>query len=59
VQPSSRAPVAFSPTADIGLTDLDLANGMDYDDVFDDERAYDVEYEVSSNYGPVLYFYFN
>ncbi|XP_064631987.1 E3 ubiquitin-protein ligase PDZRN3-like isoform X3 [Lineus longissimus] len=45
-QPSSRQPVAFSPSAEMGLTDIEMANGcFDYDDAFEDDRAFDMEYE--------------
>lgn len=46
-QPASRRPVAFSPSADMGLTDIEMAHQFDYDDPYFDERPYDVEYEVS------------
>jgi hypothetical protein len=39
--------VAFSPNAEMGLTDIEMANGcFDYDDAFEDDRAFDMEYEV-------------
>ena len=38
--------MAFSPSAEYGLTDLEMANCYDYEDDFDPDRAYDVEYEV-------------
>ncbi|KAJ8302049.1 hypothetical protein KUTeg_021036 [Tegillarca granosa] len=44
-QPSSRRPVAFSPSADMGLTDIEMAHALEYDDAYFEERAYDVEYE--------------
>ncbi|XP_029636774.1 E3 ubiquitin-protein ligase PDZRN3 isoform X2 [Octopus sinensis] len=45
-QPSSRRPVAFSPSADMGLTDIEMAHAYEFEDpYFDDDRAYDMEYE--------------
>lgn len=52
VQPSSRQPVAFSADIDdVGLTDIEVANGIEYDDNFDDDRVYEMEYEVSNPLG--------
>ena len=42
--------MAFSPTPELGLTDLDLTNGLDYEDEFDPERAFDMEYEVRNQF---------
>ncbi len=48
MQPLSRQPVAFAPSMDVGLTDIEMANGLEYDDdAFDDDRVYEMEYEVS------------
>lgn len=44
MQPSSRQPVAFSPSAEMGLTDIE--NGMEFDDNYDDDLVADMEYEV-------------
>ena len=30
----------------MGLTDIELANGLDFDDTYDDDRTYEMEYEV-------------
>jgi hypothetical protein len=38
--------VAFAPNPDMGLTDLDIANGLDYEDDYDPDRPFDMEYEV-------------
>ena len=35
---------------ELGLTDIEMANGWDPSDAFDDERAFaDIEYDVSTN----------
>ncbi|XP_074645999.1 E3 ubiquitin-protein ligase PDZRN3-like [Tubulanus polymorphus] len=47
-QPASRQPVAFSPSADLGLTDIEMANGYEYDDTYDDDRPFEMEYEEVS-----------
>ncbi|XP_069100919.1 E3 ubiquitin-protein ligase PDZRN3-B-like isoform X2 [Argopecten irradians] len=44
-QPSSRRPVAFSASTEMGLTDIEMAHGFEYDDAYFDERGYDMEYE--------------
>lgn len=44
LEPSSRRPVAFSQNADMGLTDIEMAQ-FEYDDAFFDDRQYEVEYE--------------
>ncbi|ESO89887.1 hypothetical protein LOTGIDRAFT_234023, partial [Lottia gigantea] len=44
-QPSSRRPVAFSPSAEMGLTDIEMSHNMDYDDPYFDDRNYEMEYE--------------
>ena len=47
----SQLPVAFSSGIDLGLSDLDiendLANDLYDEDVYDEDRGFDVEYEVS------------
>jgi len=50
VQPSSRQGVAFDPNVDMGLTDLEMANGLEYDEEFDPDRTFDMEYEVRCLY---------
>lgn len=30
----------------MGLTDIEMAHGFDYDDTYFDDRGYDLEYEV-------------
>ena len=49
MQPSSRHGVAFDPNVEMGLTDLEMANGLEYDEEFDPDRTFDMEYEVSSS----------
>lgn len=45
-QPASRRPVAFSPSADMGLTDIEMAHAYEFEDpYYDDDRAYDMECE--------------
>ncbi|XP_076110264.1 E3 ubiquitin-protein ligase PDZRN3-like isoform X3 [Mytilus galloprovincialis] len=44
-QPASRRPVAFSPSAEMGLTDIEMAHGLEYDDAYFEERPYEIEYE--------------
>ncbi|CAL1534531.1 unnamed protein product [Lymnaea stagnalis] len=44
-QPSSRRPVAFSPSAEMGLTDIEMAHNLDIDDPFFDDRQYEIVYE--------------
>ncbi|XP_050412867.1 E3 ubiquitin-protein ligase PDZRN3 isoform X3 [Patella vulgata] len=44
-QPSSRRPVAFSPSAEMGLTDIEMSHNMEYDDPYFDDRHYEMEYE--------------
>ncbi|KAL5013272.1 hypothetical protein ScPMuIL_007542 [Solemya velum] len=51
-QPASRRPVAFSPSADMGLTDIEMAHQFEYDDPYFDERPYDVEYEEVTLHRP-------
>lgn len=46
-QPSSRRPVAFSPSAEMGLTDIEMSHNLDFDDPFFDDRQYEMVYEVS------------
>uniref|UniRef100_K1QDW8 PDZ domain-containing RING finger protein 4 n=1 Tax=Magallana gigas TaxID=29159 RepID=K1QDW8_MAGGI len=42
----TRRPMAFSPSTDMGLTDIEMAHNMDYDDpYFDDRVGYEMEYE--------------
>lgn len=44
----TRRPMAFSPSTDMGLTDIEMAHNMDYDDpYFDDRVGYEMEYEVT------------
>lgn len=44
----TRRPLAFSPSTDMGLTDIEMAHNMDYDDpYFDDRVGYEMEYEVT------------
>lgn len=50
MQPSSRQGVAFDPNVDMGLTDLEMANGLEYDEEFDPDRTFDMEYEVRCLY---------
>lgn len=45
-QPASRRPVAFSQDTDMGLTDIEMAHGLEYDDAYFEERPYEIEYEV-------------
>ncbi|XP_059153688.1 PDZ domain-containing RING finger protein 4-like, partial [Physella acuta] len=44
-QPSSRRPVAFSPSAEMGLTDIEMAHNFDIDDPYFDDRQYEMVYE--------------
>ncbi|XP_025106860.1 E3 ubiquitin-protein ligase PDZRN3-B-like isoform X2 [Pomacea canaliculata] len=44
-QPSSRRPVAFSPSAEMGLTDIEMAHNLDLDDCLFDDRQYEMVYE--------------
>ncbi|KAK0063899.1 E3 ubiquitin-protein ligase PDZRN3 [Biomphalaria pfeifferi] len=44
-QPSSRRPVAFSPSAEMGLTDIEMAHNLDIDDPYFDDRQYEIVYE--------------
>ncbi|XP_012945245.1 E3 ubiquitin-protein ligase PDZRN3-B [Aplysia californica] len=44
-QPSSRRPVAFSPSAEMGLTDIEMAHNLDIDDPYFDDRHYEMVYE--------------
>lgn len=47
----TRRPLAFSPSTDMGLTDIEMAHNMDYDDpYFDDRVGYEMEYEVTINF---------
>lgn len=47
-QVGTRRPLAFSPSTDMGLTDIEMAHNMDYDDpYFDDRVGYEMEYEVT------------
>ena len=42
--------MALSQHFEGGLTDIEMANGLnvyDFDDTFEDERAFEMEYEVS------------
>ncbi|KAK7493997.1 hypothetical protein BaRGS_00014879 [Batillaria attramentaria] len=45
-QPASRRPVAFSPSAEMGLTDIEMAHNLDLDDPFFDDRQYEMVYEA-------------
>lgn len=46
-QAGTRRPLAFSPSTDMGLTDIEMAHNLDYDDpYFDDRVGYEMEYEV-------------
>lgn len=49
-QPSSRRPVAFSPSADMGLTDIEMSHNLDFDDPYFDDRPYEMEYEVCTHF---------
>ena len=43
-------PMALSQHFEGGLTDIEMANGLnvyDFDDTFEDERAFEMEYEAS------------
>ena len=43
-------PMALAQNFEGGLTDIEMANGLnvyDFDDTFEDERAFEMEYEVS------------
>ncbi|CAG5128859.1 unnamed protein product, partial [Candidula unifasciata] len=42
---SSRRPVAFSPSAEMGLTDIEMAHNCDVDDPYFDDRQYEMVYE--------------
>lgn len=44
---SSRRPVAFSPSAEMGLTDIEMAHNCDVDDSYFDDKQYEMVYEVS------------
>ena len=46
VQPSTRRGIAFPANNDLGLTDIEMANDVDYNDGFYDERNFEMEYEV-------------
>lgn len=47
----TRRPMAFSPSTDMGLTDIEMAHNMDYDDpYFDDRVGYEMEYEVTISF---------
>ena len=41
--------MVFSPSTEMGLTDIEMAQ-FDYDDPYFDDRQYDFEYEVCFNY---------
>ncbi|CAH1783428.1 unnamed protein product [Owenia fusiformis] len=45
--PSSRIPLAFSPTNDMGLTDIEMSNAYEYnfEESFESEQFNDFEYE--------------
>ena len=46
-QAGTRRPLVFSPSTELGLTDIEMAHTLDYDDPYFDEReGYDIEYEV-------------
>ncbi len=47
--------MAFSQDAELGLTDLEMANGYEYDDDYDADRAFDMEYEVRDGIGQLNY----
>jgi hypothetical protein len=50
-QAGTRRPLAFSPSTDMGLTDIEMAHNLDYDDPFFDDRVgYEMEYEVGNFY---------
>ncbi|KAL3852177.1 hypothetical protein ACJMK2_015851 [Sinanodonta woodiana] len=44
-QPASRRPVVFSPSTEMGLTDIEMAQNYDCDDPYFEEQQYDMEYE--------------
>ncbi len=55
IQPTSRMPMALSQHFDGGLTDIEMANGLpvpvfELDDTFEDERAFEMEYEVRPHF---------
>lgn len=47
-QPSSRRPVAFAPNSDMGLTDIEMANAVEFEDPYFEDRTFEMEYEVST-----------
>ena len=43
---------------DVGLTDIEMANGLEYEDMaFDEDRVYEMEYEVRVRYQHLLTLY--
>ncbi|XP_064605230.1 E3 ubiquitin-protein ligase PDZRN3-like isoform X2 [Liolophura sinensis] len=44
-QPSSRRPVAFAPNSDMGLTDIEMANAVEFEDPYFEDRTFEMEYE--------------
>lgn len=38
--------MAFSPSAEMGLTDIEMAHNFDIDDPYFDDRQYEMVYEV-------------
>lgn len=38
--------MAFSPSAEMGLTDIEMAHNLDLDDCLFDDRQYEMVYEV-------------
>ena len=46
--------MAFSPSAEMGLTDIEMSHNLDFDDPFFDDRQYEMVYEVSFESSLVL-----
>ena len=53
IQPSTRRGVAFPANNDLGLTDIEMANDVNYSDGFYDDRSFEMEYEVRQLYSCV------
>ena len=48
-QQGSRRPVVFSPSTEMGLTDIEMAQ-FEYEEGYFDDRQYDFEYEVRTSW---------
>lgn len=47
--------LGFPPGSELGLTDINMTNGLEYDEEYDPERAFDMEYEVRPHKSPRSY----